>query len=202
MLMLKNEIKDIFKAVGLEEFTVGRDSAGHLNIVGPCGKPLVPITNFTIGAKLTKAEREITIEDHIKPILSKYKADILDLIKATEDNEVAKKAQEDFLLKENIDGHLYSVLWNGYGGVGKQYLNCTFNDRDSEYSVMHKLYIDDKTEEYKIDSANSSDLKRSDKILSNIKKKFKILEVIAVDYKDTKKALLNASEKLRTECSI
>ena len=38
MLILKSQVKELFVKAGLEDFTVGRDTNGYLNIVGPCGK--------------------------------------------------------------------------------------------------------------------------------------------------------------------
>ena len=89
MLLLKNEIKEVFKAHGMPEgLTVSRTQSKHIAITGQCGEPVLTITKVEVGTKLTKAERSNCvlnsdklqrefplkpIKERIKEILVKYK---------------------------------------------------------------------------------------------------------------------------------
>jgi len=96
MLILRNQTKELFDKAGLGEFTIGRNSSGYLAIVGPCSKPIVSITNFSVGTKLSKAERDITINDYLIPALAAHSKIILNMIKLKQEKEDAEKAVLDF----------------------------------------------------------------------------------------------------------
>jgi len=144
MLMLKNEVKDLFKKAKLDDFTVGRDNSGYLNIVGPCGKPLVPITNFSIGAKLTKAEREICIDDHIKPVLAAHTKTILDLIDAKESEAILLDASNVIIKTAKDDGYLIGfTVESRYGSEPKDkdtYSgSVSFREKTDDTNVYAKI---------------------------------------------------------------
>jgi len=81
MLQLKSQVKELFNKAGLSEFTIGRNHSNNLAIVGPCGRPIVEVTNFAVGTKLSKTERDISIKEYIIPTLTAHAAIILDMIK-------------------------------------------------------------------------------------------------------------------------
>ncbi len=96
MLILRNQTKELFDKAGLSEFTIGRNSANNLAIVGPCAKSIVSITNFAVGTKLSKAEREITINDYLIPALTAHSKIIVNMIRLKQEKEDADKAVLDF----------------------------------------------------------------------------------------------------------
>ena len=97
MLILRNQTKELFDKAGLSEFTIGRDSVNNLAIVGPCAKSIVSITNFAVGTKLSKAERDITINDYLIPALTAHSKIIVNMIKLKQEKEDAEKAVLDFV---------------------------------------------------------------------------------------------------------
>jgi len=209
MLMLKNEVKDLFKKAKLDEFTVGRDGAGFLNIVGPCGKPLVPITNFSIGSKLTKAEREICIDDHIQPVLKAHTKTILDLIDAKNKEktllEAANKMIDSFKDDEHEVGFSINNMYGAFdpkidlynGTVSKRvktdkstiFAKVIFASRDESYSI--ETYIDD--------IANAP---KAAKFSQECKKIHDKCNALFLDYINARYEVKQAAEKLRVECSI
>ena len=203
MLNLKNETKELFKKAGLENFTVARNNSGYLVLVGECGKSLAEITNFTVGSKLTKKEREICIDDYITPALAKNAKLILGLIKAKEDE---KKAIETFDKEKEkiIADPNYQVNFS---------LNSHFNLKASEkreirgyvgYIVKNKMNIRVRNDHDKIsvDIVNSSlipdvvkEIKKTEKHFDNL---MKIYKIVAKCEQETRQAEL----ALRTSCNI
>ena len=91
MIVLKSLIKKMFKDAGLEEFSVNKEPVfNYLAITGPCGKPIVNVTDFSVASTLSKTVRELLITDYIRPMLDKHAKAIIDMIsyKALRDNEV------------------------------------------------------------------------------------------------------------------
>ena len=88
MIILKNEIKEVFKAHGMPEgLTVTRGNK-FISISGQCGEPVLTITKVEVGSKLTKAERAIIIGGYIEPALTANKKAILAYIKLRKDTTV------------------------------------------------------------------------------------------------------------------
>ena len=111
MLILKNEIKEVFKTLGMPEgLTVSRNNrTKFVAISGQCGEPVLTITKVEIGAKLTKAEREILINDYIVPALTVNKKAVLDYIKLRKDTTVdddLKALQDKYILKHSCKSWL------------------------------------------------------------------------------------------------
>ena len=100
MLILKNEIKVMFRANGMPSgLTVSRNNTTRfISISGECGDPILTVSKVEIGYKLTKAERKIIIDDYIEPALLKNKADILEYIKLKKDTSAQDEL--DRVLKE------------------------------------------------------------------------------------------------------
>jgi hypothetical protein len=102
MLILKKEIKDIFKSLGMPEgLTVTRGAgrgANFISISGQCGAPILTITKVEVGTKLTKTEREILIDDYIVPAIKNNKKNILKYIEKLKDTKVDDRIAE---LKSN-----------------------------------------------------------------------------------------------------
>jgi len=80
MILLKKEVNEIFEAEGLGELTVANVS-GSLAIVGrKCGQSVLIINDITPKQTMTKAVRDIVLNDYILPVLSKHKKDFKDYI--------------------------------------------------------------------------------------------------------------------------
>ena len=179
MILLKNEVKDIFTKYGLDNFTVGRNSNGYLDLVGDCGKPLVQITNFAIGSKLTKKEREICIDDYIIPTLSKHAASVKKLIDAKKDefdkqeilNLEIKKQEKKYKVNFDIADNVYyrsnKILY--YSDKKENIENISMNKHIDEKlkvsidivektnfkiveKIINQMYIDYETLELKLDT--------------------------------------------------
>ena len=114
MLILKNILKPIFDEAGLEGFTVARDGNGWLSLVGICGKTLATITNFPVGSKLTKQERDIAIADYIQPAIFDHKDTIYALIKAKAAVRFKQTEMDDFK-DEHSAAYRLHTSFVGYG---------------------------------------------------------------------------------------
>jgi len=79
MILFRKEAKKILREHGFsEDFTVNKIDR-HIWLVGKCGKQIVQISDLEVGNKLSKAERELLIEDYLYPniIMKKVKIDRL-----------------------------------------------------------------------------------------------------------------------------
>jgi len=209
MLMLKNEVKDLFKSAKLNDFTVGRDSVGHLNIVGPCGKPLVAITNFSIGSKLTKAEREICVDDHIKPVLAAHTKTILELIKAKEEQVKTSEAYDVAKKSAQADGYSVSFgVHNRYGAdanLPETYTGeVSFRKKNDTQNIWAKVNYNSTKSEYEIQSSCEDiiDVPVAAKITKDCKKVNDTIDAIFMKHVKAVGDVRIAEEKLRVECAI
>ena len=180
MLVLKNKIEAIFKELGMpENLTVTRDKhTRFVSISGQCGEPILTITEVEVSAKLTKAEREILINDYIVPTLTANKKAILDYIKLREDtsiddkyNELNRKYKLDFRAK-------------GWDGLTIGFLSISENDCEISY------YIE--TDEYKVTIFDVA----FDDAITNIKKLLKTAKKILPIYKKVLEAKEARKNKL------
>jgi hypothetical protein len=114
MLILKNEIKEVFKTLGMPEGLTVTRGAGRgpkfVSISGQCGEPILTITKVEVGAKLTKVEREILILDYIVPALTVNKEAILDYIKLRKDTSIDDDLKE---LKAKYPDMKRRKYWDG-----------------------------------------------------------------------------------------
>jgi hypothetical protein len=207
MLILKSTVKDIFTKAGLEDFTVGRDNAGYLNIVGPCGKSLVSITNFSIGSKLTKAERDICINEHIIPVLDAHKATIIDLIKDKEDEVKTKATFDAYAESEEKKGYRVTFrLTSDYGIVDivkkNYYGNVCFGLEDEENYL--DIGYSSKTNKTNIlmKAKSASDAPGCIKLLKSCDKVYNKAKILFEKYVDAEYKTKVSEDKLRVECSI
>jgi len=79
MILFRKEAEKILQDHGFsKEFTVSRIDR-HIWLVGKCGKQIIQISDLEVNNKLTKAERELLIEDYLysNVIMKKAKIDML-----------------------------------------------------------------------------------------------------------------------------
>ena len=117
MLQLKSAIREMFKDQGLGDFTIGRNAKHNLAIIGPCGKQIVEVTNFPVGATLTKDQRSIAIDEYIRPTLVDHSKAILDMIKFKEKQMEAETVLADAIKAENDKPRTEALMaQTGYQG--------------------------------------------------------------------------------------
>jgi len=200
--MLKSAVKDLFKKAGLEDFTVGRDSAGFLNIVGPCGKSIVSITNFPVGSKLSKMEREIAINEHIIPVLDMHSKSILDLI-------VKNKLKDDnydvlvgFTKAQSIDGFIFESGTDGYMSTSKdrRYVLGKWDNEDNVFIIKDFFNIDEIS--VNVNTRSIADVKTSVKVLTKIEKVLLTLKDFVTEYDNSVVDFNEATDKLKIECAL
>jgi hypothetical protein len=121
MILLKNEVKDLFEKAGIPELTVSRGIEGYLTIVGKeCGQLIMTISQVTVPRTMNKATRKIIIDDYLVPALTKYSKDFVNMVKAKKKAKQAKKALSDEL--KNIEAlgydHSYysAIKFRGLNG--------------------------------------------------------------------------------------
>ena len=137
MLQLKAATKQMFIDAGLEGFTIGRNNQNNLAIVGPCGKDIVEVTNFPVGTKLSKVERDIAISDYIEPTIIKHAAIILDMIKFKELEVKAHDAVKSAVEAENANPKVVaSMSQSGYGDYKKFSGHVSFSNTDQDIGVV------------------------------------------------------------------
>ena len=95
MLILKNEVKELFESYGmLEGLTVSRGQDKFVSICGKCGEPVLTITSVEVGSKLTSKERKILTEDYITPAMGANRDAILEYVELKKDKDIENKIEE------------------------------------------------------------------------------------------------------------
>ena len=135
MLELKTEVKELFKAAGVPELTVGSID-GYLNIVGSkCGEAIMSIAQFKVGTKFSTKQREIIIEEYLEPVLVKYGKELKDLVAVKKAGKLIDEAIEveiDSLRKMDIK---VSVEYN-YND-NQSYYTCTIDLGKDKGSIVY-----------------------------------------------------------------
>ena len=106
MLELKNQVKQLFEDKGIPELTVGRSSQGFLTVIGKeCGQPIMTISQVEIPSKLTKATRNIVINDYLIPALDKHTTNFINLITAKKAFKAAEAIKDTEWEKLKLIGY-------------------------------------------------------------------------------------------------
>ena len=210
MLNLKNETKELFKKAGLENFTISRKQNGCLELVGDCGKPLVQITNFSVGSKLTKKEREICIDDYIQPALTKHSKSILELVDAKKDEkrleEIVETAKED-TEKSDLQYNFYIKINYASKYNDIEYYSLTIvkfkKEKNKTIMTINICYESDKDNyEINIQSEKVSILTNTLKDTKDCKKHLDDLKKDIDKYINARLKTRVTEEKLRIACEI
>ena len=136
MILLVREATTYLTAHGLSDLTVSRSDQGYVQLVGrACQKPLITITSINVSNKLTAKEREIIMDDYIKPAIDKYKDDILELMRLAGDTTTADDLE-----------HVTNAIETEYGARvdATSYVDYYDNARDRDLCV---LVLKSKTDE-------------------------------------------------------
>ena len=207
MLKLKSQVKDMFKAAGLEDFTIGRDTNGNLAIVGPCGRDIVQVTNFSVGSKLTNEERSIAIDEYIEPTLVKHAHVILDMIKYREAEIKAEDAVADALENEKTT-HKTSckASKSGYGeNVYEFTSSITHTEKDDDNEEILIVTVkreDDGTIMSFVKTVGTEATVRASKLAKTIEKRLVVITNLYIDYVVARKAFQAAEKSMVKECAL
>ena len=207
MLKLKSQIKDMFKTAGLEDFTIGRDVNGNLAIVGPCGKDIIQVTNFSVGSKLTNEERSIAIDEYIEPTLSKHAAIIADMIKYREIENKANEAVQDAVADEKaVHKTNCQATKSGYGDDKHDFTSSITHverDEDNEETLSVTVKREkDGTVKSVVAVIGTEALTRASKLAKVMKKRLLVITNLYEDYIVAKKAFQVAEKSMKTECAL
>jgi len=202
MLQLKSQTKELFDKAGLGEFTIGRNSLNNLAIVGPCGKAIVEVTNFPVGTKLSKDERNITINEYLIPTLKAHSAIILDMIKFK--GEVIK-AEDDVLdavkaIHEKEEIGLEHGFSN-YGSKKKFYVKAKESLKDTKDQI--EVYVDESDQDMiKIISASTKEIKALTKRADELLKICNEIYALKAIHSKADGEFVKAEASMREECSL
>ena len=112
MIILKNEVKALFKEFKMPEGLTVNRVGKFIVVTGQCGEPILTITKVEVGAKLTKIERELLISDYLRPAITEYRDAILAYVKLKKDTSNAdaiSKIHEDHNVSVGNNSHRYGV---------------------------------------------------------------------------------------------
>jgi len=211
MLILKNELKDEFKRVGLDEITVSRDNNGYLWLAGSCGKKIVRITDFSVSSKLTKTERKIATENYILPTIAKYASDIKDMIDSKEEADKTYEIIEAEKKKLNVDDYSFNVSNTGSGYCRgseptKRDFKVSGKIITDDYFLCIGMYSNEKHNNDKknaeIHGVDEKVIKANMKLFGPLRIKAQTLYDLAEDYYQKLYELELAQEKLKDECGL
>jgi len=201
MLQLKSQVKELFDKAGLSEFTIGRNSLNNLAIVGPCGKAIVEVTNFAVGTKLSKTERDISIAEYIIPTLTAHAGIILDMIKFKQAMTDAEDAVLEYVKvtreKENVS---VTHDFTGYQSKDKYSVSVSTPDHDD---IDIKTKINDKGEPKVVVSGSGTKeikilTKRADEMLKLAQEMYRLKGV----HSDAAIAFDNAESSMQKDCAL
>ena len=204
MLTLRSETKQLFADAGLPEFTIGRNTLNHLAIVGPCGKPIVEVTNFPVGSKLTKGEREITINDYLTPILLEHAKVIQAMIKfktlEAETKETVEAAVDAESGKDKIKAQMAQ---SGYGDFKKYAGFIIFDNCDDDAVDLVKVSVDAEGD-YKIisEGSNATIIKGNLGLAVELRNRLEVLHKLYGKHVDARSKFEEANESMVKECAL
>jgi len=201
MLQLKSQIKELFDKAGLSEFTIGRNNMNNLAIVGPCGKAIVEVTNFSVGTKLSKTERDISIAEYIIPTLDAHAAIILDMIKFKQAMTDAEDAVLEFA-KVTREKEEVTVKhdFSGYQTKEKYYAGVSTRETDD---IKISIYISTEGEPtVRIAGSDTKEIKaltkRADEMLKLAKEMYRLKGI----HSDAIIAFDKAEESMKKDCAL
>ena len=110
MILFRKEAEKILQDHGFsEDFIVSRIDK-HIWLVGKCGKQIIQVSDLKIGNKLTKAERELLIEDYLYPNVIVQKTKINKLLTLEAEVKNLQKERDEIAEKEGV--HIKSGYYN------------------------------------------------------------------------------------------
>ena len=207
MLKLKSQVKGLFTEAGLSEFTIGRNYDSYLAIVGPCGKEIIEVTNFSVGSKLTNEERKIAIEEYIIPTLTKHSKVIIDMIKFRQIELDAEQAVAVAIGKEKAaHGTTAHATKYGYGIDSYSYTSSIiFSEKDdnSNQTIYIKVEQDsDGIMDSTVKSIGTVNLVRGTKVAVAMMNRLKKINALYEVYIDARKEFIKAELSMKAECSL
>ncbi len=204
MLQLKAATKQMFIDAGLEGFTIGRNALNNLAIVGPCGKAIVEVTNFAVGTKLTKAERDIAIADYLEPTLTKHSAVILDMIKFKEIEVTTKEAVEMAVsLESGKDKIKANMSQDGYGEFRRFSGDISFDNSEDGTTDRVSVKVNSDNEFVTtMNSSNATIAKGNLGLAIDLSKRLKVLHDLYNEYVDARVDFERAEKSMIEECAL
>ena len=202
MIILKKEVNNLFKEKGIEELTVGANSAGNITIMGKdCGQPVMTLHNIKVKVTLTRKVREIVIEDYIKPTLDRYLDDIkmyIDLRKKLKqtDSELEKMKntiKKPYALESHINGVFCNILY-----FIPDTQDSTVNSRYSNNTQFIGYDIEKKKVEIK--NLPEKDLRKLSRIIKTLKTKLTPIYTLNLEVDELLKKIRVQQEKLQQSC--
>jgi hypothetical protein len=98
MLIFKKIAEEYLETQGFDKLSVSRNGYGFIQIVGKvCEKPVAVFMQVPVSTKLTKMEREILMDEYLKPYVTSYAKELREFVVAASDNttnDAAKRAEE------------------------------------------------------------------------------------------------------------
>jgi len=201
MLQLKSQVKELFDKAGLGEFTIGRNALNNLAIVGPCGKAIVEVTNFSVGTKLSKTERDISIKEYIIPTLTAHAGIILDMIKFKQAMTDAEDAVLEFAKvtreKEEI---IVTHDFTGYQTKDKYSAGTATRDTD-DITISTSINNEGKPT-VRISGSDTKEIKalikRADELLKLAQEMYRLKGI----HSDAITAFKKAEESMKKDCAL
>jgi len=201
MLQLKSQTKELFDKAGLGEFTIGRNELNNLAIVGPCGKSIVEVTNFSVGTKLSKDERTIAINEYLIPTLNAHSAIILDMITFKQAKDDAEDKLNEEVVKVRETGKQVGLDWSGYNEFKKFSISVKSPRGEDERFAYAK--IDYEEEDYlQVDGRTSAEIKASVKVAEKNLVIARNLYELRRIHRDAIQAFNKAEESMTKECAL
>ena len=203
MLQLKSQVKELFDKAGLGEFTIGRNPMNNLAIVGPCGKAIVEVTNFSVGTKLSKTERDISINEYIIPTLNAHTGIILDMIKFKQEMTDADDAVETYAkATREKEGICISHSFTGYGTKSKYSAEASAKmEHDDEVVIRTSINADGESK-VRLVGSDTKDIKalvkRTDELLKIAKETYRLKGI----HSDACAAFEKAEASMQKDCAL
>ena len=202
MLQLKSQVKELFNKAGLSEFTIGRNHSNNLAIVGPCGRPIVEVTNFAVGTKLSKTERDISIKEYIIPTLTAHASIITDMIRFKQEMVDADDAVIKFARvtaeKEEIN---MSHGFTNYSSKDKYEAEAVLSNENNNTIIMTKIDSDNEPS-VRIIGSDTKEIKSLTKRADEMVKLTKELYRLKGVHSDAIIAFDKAEESMQKDCAL
>jgi len=195
MILLKKEVNELFEAEGLGELTVANVS-GNLAIVGrKCGQPVMIINDIAPKQTMTKAVRDIVLNDYILPVLSKHKKDFKDYIATRK--KVRQLTDEVEELTSKVPSKFKIESANYAGATALKNIRYS---ADTEKSYPVSILMHGENKEIQISHTPLSMVSKIPELIKDMEKALEPVNKKVAELAKATKAADKAQEKLRTVC--
>jgi len=102
MILFRKEAEQLLKDAGFsKDLTVTRIDK-HIYLVGKCGKQIALVSDLEVGNKLSKAERDLLLQDYFIPSIIDHKTDIERLLEIENEIRDIKETRLEIADKEKV----------------------------------------------------------------------------------------------------